>query len=103
MSVLLNFAMFPTDKGRSVSKYVAKIIELIRESGVPYKLNPMGTTIETETMEEALDIVNRAYLALEPHADRIYSTISIDVRKEEMGRMNRKIDSIENEIGKVSQ
>jgi uncharacterized protein (TIGR00106 family) len=103
MSVLLSFAMFPTDKGGSVSKYVAKIIELIRESGVQYKLNPMGTTIETETMREALNIVNQAYLVLEPYADRIYSTISIDVRKGKMGRMNGKIDSIENKIGKVSQ
>jgi uncharacterized protein YqgV (UPF0045/DUF77 family) len=46
MSVLFEFAMFPTDKGESVSKYVSKIIDMIDKSGVDYKLTPMGTVIE---------------------------------------------------------
>jgi uncharacterized protein YqgV (UPF0045/DUF77 family) len=33
MSVLLEFAMFPTDKGTSVSAYVSKVIDMIRFSG----------------------------------------------------------------------
>ena len=103
MSVLLNFAMFPTDKGESVSEYVGKVIQYIRESGVPYRLNPMGTTIETETMEEALGIVNQAYRILEPYAGRIYSTVNIDARKGPVGRMEGKISSVEGKIGKVDQ
>ncbi len=101
MSVLLNFAMFPTDKGGSVSDYVAKVIAFLRESGVNYKLNPMGTSIETETMEEALQVVNDAYKILEPHSDRIYTTINIDARKGPVGRISAKIDSVESKIGKV--
>jgi len=103
MSILLNFAMFPTDKGDSVSAYVSKIIKYIDGSGVPYKLNPMGTTIETETMAEALEIVQGAYDILEPVSDRIYSTISIDARKGKSNRMAGKIASIENKIGDVSK
>jgi uncharacterized protein (TIGR00106 family) len=102
MSVLLNFAMFPTDKGGSVSEYVSKVIELIRDSGVNYRLNPMGTTIETESMQEALELVNGAHQILEPFADRIYTTINIDFRKGTSGRMGAKIDSIESKIGKVN-
>ena len=30
MSVLLEFAMFPTDKGESVSNYVSRIIKMIK-------------------------------------------------------------------------
>jgi len=103
MSILLNFAMFPTDKGASVSQYVSKVIRYIDESGVPYKLNPMGTTIETETMEEALKIVQGAYDILEPVSDRIYSTINIDARKGKGDRMRGKIASIEKKIGSVSK
>ncbi len=103
MSILLNFAMFPTDKGTSVSQYVSKVIKYIDESGVSYKLNPMGTTIETNTMEEALKIVQGAYDILEPVSDRIYSTISIDARKGRGDRMKAKIASIEKKIGNVSK
>ncbi len=103
MSILLNFAMFPTDKGSSVSKYVSKVIKYIDESGVSYKLNPMGTSIETETMEEALSIVQGAYNILEPVSDRIYSTINIDARKGKSNMMKGKIASIEAKIGDVKK
>ena len=77
MSVLLEFAMFPTDKGKSVSQFVSQVIKMIKESGVTYKLTAMGTIIETETLHEALDIINKAYKVLEPHSERIYSSIKL--------------------------
>lgn len=102
MSVLLNFAIFPTDKGREgVSKYVSKVLKMIAESGVAYQLNPMGTTIETATMQEALDIVQKAYEVLEPEADRIYATVTMDIRKDRENGMQQKITSIEKRIGKI--
>lgn len=102
MSILLNFAMFPTDKGRSgVSEYVSKVLKMIADSGVSYKLNPMGTTIETTTMKEALDIVHRAYQILEPLSDRIYTTINIDARKGHKNAMESKIKSVEDKIGSL--
>jgi uncharacterized protein YqgV (UPF0045/DUF77 family) len=59
MSVLMEFAMFPTDKGGSVSKYVSKVIEMIRADCKDYKLTPMGTIIETENIDDALKIVKK--------------------------------------------
>lgn len=103
MSVLLEFAMFPTDKGESVSPYVSKVIEMIRESGVTYQLTPMGTIIETETMPEALSIVQQAYDVLEPDCDRVYSSLNFDIRKGKSGCMTQKITSIENKIGEVNK
>lgn len=61
MSVLLEFAMFPTDKGESVSPYVSKVIKMIRESGMSYQLTPMGTIIETDELLQALGLVHVAY------------------------------------------
>ncbi|EEP60385.1 thiamine-binding protein, partial [Sulfurihydrogenibium yellowstonense] len=42
MSFLVEFSMFPTDKGESVSPYVSRIIKMIDESRIPYRLTPMG-------------------------------------------------------------
>lgn len=103
MSVLLNFAIFPTEKsGKGSSEYVSKVIKMIDESGISYQLNSMGTTIETETMEEALSVVNKAYKELEPFAERHYCTITIDIRKGRKAGMTQKIASIEKRIGKVN-
>lgn len=103
MSVLLEFAMFPVDKGESVSPYVSKIIQMIRESGVTYQLTPMGTIIETETMPEALAIVQQSYNILEPDCDRVYSTLTFDIRKSKSQCLTHKITSVENLIGKVNK
>nr|WP_320117654.1 MTH1187 family thiamine-binding protein [uncultured Marinifilum sp.] len=103
MSVLLEFAIFPTDKGDSVSKQVSKVINLIRESGVNYQLTAMGTLIETDTLPEALDIVNRSYDILSEDSKRVYSTMNIDIQKGKSNRLKTKVEAIESKIGKVSR
>lgn len=104
MSVLVEFAMFPTDKqGESASPYVSKVIEMIRDSGVPYKLSAMGTTFETDTIEAANKIIADAYKVLEPHTERVYTTIKMDIRKAAVDRINGKVASIEKIIGEVNQ
>lgn len=102
MSVLLEFAMFPTDKGDSVSEYVSQIIKMIDSSGFSYKLTAMGTIIETETLTEALEMVNKSYEILEPYSNRVYSSINLDIQKAKSGRIEKKIESIESKIGKVN-
>ena len=101
MSVLLEFAMFPTDKGDSVSQYVSEIIKMIKNSGVRYKLTAMGTIVETETLDEALAVINQSYQILEPNSKRVYSSIKLDIRKEKSNRLEDKIKSIESKIGNV--
>ncbi|HIP29731.1 MAG TPA: MTH1187 family thiamine-binding protein [Sulfurospirillum arcachonense] len=103
MSVLLEFSMFPTSdncrEGSSVSKQVAKIIDAIDKSGVAYKLTPMGTVVETETMRQALDIIELAYEQVSD-CDRVYSSLKFDIRKGKKNRLTTKIESIEEKLGK---
>ena len=103
MSVLLEFAMFPTSAdgrvGAGVSVSVSKIIDMIDQSGVAYQLTPMGTIIETDTMREALDIIEKAYEAL-ADCERIYSSLKFDIRKGKSNRLKTKIASVEKRIGR---
>jgi uncharacterized protein (TIGR00106 family) len=103
MSVLVNFAMFPTDKGTSVSPYVSRIIKMLEECRVSYQLTSMGTVFETETMPEALQILGKAYQQLQPDCSRVYSTVTFDIQVGKSNRMESKIQSIENKIGKVKK
>ena len=100
MSILVELAIFPTDKGDSVSKYVSRVIKMIDESGAPYKLNPMGTVFETDSMPDALEIIEMAYKQLENDCNRIYATMKFDIRKDKDNRLSGKIESIEKKIGK---
>jgi uncharacterized protein (TIGR00106 family) len=105
-SFLLEFSMFPTSdecrEGSSVSKQVAKIIDAIDKSGVPYQLTPMGTIIEASSMKEALGIIELAYEQLE-ECNRVYSSLKFDIRKNCQNRLKTKIESIENVLGREVQ
>jgi uncharacterized protein (TIGR00106 family) len=94
MSVIIDFSIFPIGKGESVSDDVSKAVRIIKESGLPYKLGPMGTAIEGE-WEEVVGVVNRCFEALRRDCQRIYMTIKVDYRKGKSGRMDGKIQTVE--------
>jgi len=104
MSVLLNMAMFPTNQGENKSEYVSEIIKLIRECGYPYQLTSMATIIETDKLSQALEIIQKCYDKLEElNCNRVYSTITFDIRKGHENRLEGKVASIEEKIGKVAK
>lgn len=104
MSVLLQMAMFPTDKSGSKSEQVSELIKIIRESGYSYKLTAMATIIETKKISEALSIVQKCYERLEElGCERVYSTLTFDIRKGYENRLEGKVKSVEEKIGEVSK
>ncbi len=99
MSVLLEFSMTPLDKGESVSKYVSRSLNIIGKSGIPYKLNPMGTVLEGE-WDEVMRVVTTCYEGMKQDCNRISCSIKIDYRKNRDKGLVGKIDSIEEKLGK---
>ena len=93
MSTLIDFSIFPVDKGESVSPYVARVLTIIRGSGLQYKVGPMGTAIEGE-WEEIMSIVSRCFKELKKDCHRIYISIKIDYRKEGSNRIVSKVKSV---------
>lgn len=100
MSALVEFAMFPTDSTESKSVFVAKVLDLVDQSGLAYQLTPMGTIIEAETVGEVFAVIEKAYVLLEEDCNRIYSAIKIDYRKGPIGRLNQKVSSVEAKLGR---
>ena len=100
MSALVEFAIFPTEKTQSKSSFVARVLDLVDKSGLPYQFTPMGTIIEAETVSEALLVIEAAYAELQKDCSRIYSTIKIDYRDGPVGRLNKKTGSVERKLGR---
>lgn len=101
MSVLMEFSMFPTDKGESVSQYVSRIIDTIDKSGVNYKLTPMGTVIEVDEFKDALKILEYSHAELQKDCNRIYSSIKFDIRRGGSNRLETKQQSIEKKLDRA--
>lgn len=46
--MIAQFSIVPLGVGASVSSYVAKVIKIVDESGLPYRFHAMGTIVEGE-------------------------------------------------------
>ncbi len=97
--ILLEFSMSPMDKGESVSPYVSRSLELISNSGVLYRLGPMGTCLEGE-WDEVMGVIKQCFETMSSDCDRITCSIKIDYRKGKSGRLQSKMASVESKLGK---
>jgi uncharacterized protein (TIGR00106 family) len=94
MSVLLEFSMIPLDKGESMSKYVAKSLDIVDRSGVGYKFNSMGTVIEG-SWDEVMAVLKKCYEAMSKDSNRISCHVKIDSRKNKENRLKLKVEKVE--------
>lgn len=99
MSVLVQFSMSPLDKGESVSTYVARSIEIIAASGLPYRLGPMGTCIEGE-WDEVMAVIRACHERMRQDCRRVSCSIKIDSREGHDGRLASKVDKVESLLGR---
>lgn len=97
--VLLEFSMSPLGKGESVSRYVARSLDIVDSSGLDYRLSPMGTILEGE-WDEVFGVVTRCFEKMRTDCDRITVTIKVDYRKARKGRLESKIASVEDKLGR---
>ena len=100
--MMVEVSMFPVDKGEHLSDYVARVLAIIDQSGVSYRLNPMGTVLEGE-WDEVMEVIKRCHKDLERDCNRISTSLKIDYRRHTASRMDAKIKSVENKIGKSLQ
>jgi uncharacterized protein (TIGR00106 family) len=97
--MLAEFSIVPVGVGSSVGDQLAEVLRIVDESGLPYKINPMGTVIEGE-WDEVMKLVKKCHKSVMKNGERAVTTISIDDRKGKPNRIEAKVKSIEKRLGK---
>ena len=87
--MLVQFSIVPLDKGVSVGSEVAKVLQIIDNSGLPYKLNPMGTAVEG-TWDEVMELIRSCHEETVHGSERVLTSITIDDRKGMQDRIEGK-------------
>jgi uncharacterized protein (TIGR00106 family) len=101
--MLLEFSMTPLGKGESVSKHVARSLDIIDKSGLPYRLHAMGTVLEGD-WDECFGVVKKCLDRMSRDCGRVSVAIKIDWRRGAKNRLEGKIASVERRLGrKVSR
>jgi uncharacterized protein (TIGR00106 family) len=92
--MLVSFSIFPLDKGVSVGKYVAKIVDIVDRSGIPYRTSAMSTTLEG-SWDNIFKVIKRCHQTMTKDCKRVYMVMTIDDRKGAKNRLKGKVDRIE--------
>ncbi len=96
--MLVEFSAYPVGEGVSLGKYVARSMQLVEQSGLPYKACPMGTVVEGE-WDEIFALIKTCRDAIAVDTERVIVSIKVDDRKDAVGRLDGKIKSIEKRLG----
>jgi uncharacterized protein (TIGR00106 family) len=96
--MLVEFSMSPVGEGVSLSQYVAEVIRIIEESGLPHETHAMGTLVEGD-WDEVMALIRKCHTRMLQDTSRVLTTIKIDDRKGARGRLKGKIESLEKKIG----
>ena len=94
--MLFAFSVAPTqsaDESGSVSEAVADAIRVVRDSGLPYELTSMFTTIEGE-WDEVVPVIKAACDAVAQHSPRVSLVVKADLRPGYAGQLTEKVDRV---------
>lgn len=78
----------------SVSAAVADAVAVVRDSGLPYELTSMFTTIEGQ-WEEVMPVIKAASDAVAEHSPRVSLVIKADLRPGRDGELSGKVTRVQ--------
>jgi uncharacterized protein (TIGR00106 family) len=96
---LMEFSIFPLDKGPSLSPYVARVLSIVDKSGLDYRFNPMGTVVEGD-WQDLQNLLTACLRDLESDSERINIQVKFDHRKGISGAIDSKIKSVQAKAGR---
>ncbi len=92
--MVVEFSIVPVGRGESLSGLVAKILDVVDGSGLPYKLTAMGTIVEGE-WNEVMELIKACHFQMRQEANRVLTRISIDDRAKARNRIEGKVEAVE--------
>ena len=94
--IISQLSIAPIGKDISVSKYVKKVIEVIKKHNVKSETNAMATVIETEDLETLFTIVQEAHMTMvNSGAHRVITELKIDDRRDKNATIKSKLRAIQ--------
>ena len=100
MNTLIAVSIAPSGVGDELSSYVAEVVKVIRESGLPNKTTSMFTEIEGD-WDEVMNVVKKASFVLAERGIRTEVVIKADIRPGFTNMMNGKIDRLNKAMNNI--
>ena len=97
--MVVEFSIVPVGRGEELAGAVARVLDIVDKSGLPYQLTAMGTLVEGD-WDEVLGLVRRCHEAMRGETGRVLTHIAIDDRPRALGRITGKVRDVEAVLGR---
>ncbi len=97
--MLVSFSIVPVGSGEELKEQIAVILKMIDDSGLPYKLGAMQTTVEGSEAE-VMGLVMACHNKMRQLSSRVLTHITIDDRAGAKGRLEGKVKDVEQVLEK---
>jgi len=93
--IIAQLSIAPVGKDTSLSKYVRKSLEILRNEHIKFETNAMATVIEIDNLETLFDVVRKAHNAMiESGAKRVITELKIDDRRDKNVTIASKLEPL---------
>ena len=94
--VISQLSIAPVGEGINLSKYVKKVIYVLKKNNIKFETNAMATVIETEDLKTLFEVVEEAHKAvMNSGTSRVITELKIDDRQDKPATIGSKLKSIE--------
>ena len=97
--MLASFSVVPIGASAEVKQEVAAALSIVADSGLPYALGAMQTTVEGEEAE-VMELIMRCHRRVRELCPRVLTHIAIDDRAGAKGRLSGKVRDVEEVLGR---
>src|SRR5687767_6519462 len=96
--MLVELSIVPVGHNAHMSGELAKALQLVDASGLPYQLTPSGTCIEGE-WDEVMALVRQCHERVRKTSPHVITTIKVEDDEGERHKLARNVASVEEKVG----
>jgi len=96
--MMIEFSILPVSEDAHLGKYITAAVKIVHESGMEYRLAPMGTILVGE-WEPAMAVIRQCHEAVRQMSDRVMTRIKVDDAKDSVRLPEEKVKSVESLLG----
>ena len=94
LNTVAEVTIAPSGQGEEMSAYVAQVIKVIRDSGLPNQTNAMSTVVEGD-LHQVMEVTEEATRVLAEQGYRTGVSIRLDIRPGKRDQIHEKVELVD--------
>ncbi|GFK92647.1 hypothetical protein NNJEOMEG_00472 [Fundidesulfovibrio magnetotacticus] len=87
MPCVMDFRMIPLDRNEAISQHIARLVEVVRASGLPYQTGPTVTVVEG-SWQQLMELATRCFEENSKDSTHLLIELRIHWRKGRQGHLS---------------